>query len=276
MGMALELVTGFVTAAGATLTAATMAAGNTLAIRNAPFGSPIWLLNMWSDHQAAGIVQLRSPRLHDNVQGIRVRANISTVQPYLPAAFRQPLAPQDQLSLSIAGSVTAGDIETAVLLVYYEDLPGAAGRFIGQDELLSRSVDIVTVETAHTNLTTGGYSGEVALNSSFDLLKANTDYALMGYTCDIERAAVGIRGADTGNMRVGGPGDELGKDYTRSWFLDLAFRYGKAMIPVFNSANRAAILCDVADDENALAGRVIWIFAELGQGGSSFGSPFGK
>lgn len=267
MGMAMELVTGFTTAAGATLTAVTLASGNTLAIRNAPFGANIWLLNMWSDHQAAGIIQLRSPRLHDNVQGIRVRANISSTQPYLPAVFRQPLAPQDQLSLSSSGSATAGDIETSVLLVYYEDLPGAQGRFVGPDELQSRTVDIVTVETAHTNGTTGGYSGEVALNSSFDLLKANTDYALIGYTVDIERAAVGIRGADTGNMRVGGPGDELGKDYTRSWFLDLAMRWQKAMIPVFNSANRAAILCDVADDENATAGRAIWIFAELGQGG---------
>lgn len=265
MGMAMELITGFVTAPGATITAVTLAAGNTLSIRNAPFGSNIWLLNLWSDHQAVGIVQLRSPRLHDNVQGIRVRSVISQVQPYLPAVFRQPLSPQDQLSLGISGSAVGGDIETAVLMVYYEDLPGAQGRFISADELNSRTVDIVTVETVHTNGATGGYSGEVALNSSFDLLKANTDYALIGYDVDVERAAVGIRGSDTGNMRVGGPGDELGKDYTRSWFLDLAFRWQKAMIPVFNSANRAAILCDVADDENALAGRVIWIFAELGQ-----------
>lgn len=272
MGMAMELITGFVTAPGATITAVTLAAGNTLAIRNAPFGSNIWLLNMWSDHQAVGIVQLRSPRLHDNVQGIRVRSIASQTSPYLPAVFRQPLMAQDQLSLGVSGSAVGGDIETAVLMVYYEDLPGAAGRFISADELNSRTVDIVTVETAHTNGAVGGYSGEVTLNSSFDLLKANTDYALIGYDVDVERAAVGIRGSDTGNMRVGGPGDELGKDYTRSWFLDLAFRWQKAMIPVFNSANRAAILCDVADDENALAGRVIWIFAELGQGGGGYQS----
>ena len=39
MGMAMELITGFVTAPGAAITAVTLAAGNTLSIRNAPFGS---------------------------------------------------------------------------------------------------------------------------------------------------------------------------------------------------------------------------------------------
>src|SRR5437016_7931108 len=104
MGLAMEVVTGFVVAPGATLTAVTLAAGNSLTIRNAPFGAGIWLTNLWSDHQAAGIIQLRSPRLHDNVQGIRARTVISETKPLLPAFFKQPLVPQDNLSLLVSGS----------------------------------------------------------------------------------------------------------------------------------------------------------------------------
>jgi hypothetical protein len=263
MGLAMELITGFVTAPGATLTAVTLASGNSLGVRNAPFDQRVWLLNGWSDHQAAGIVRLRSPKLHDNVQGIRWRSVISEVQPILPYRMHQLLIPQDQLILEVSGSAVAGDIETACLLVYYENLPGTDARFTNPDDVDARTASIVTVETSHTAGAAGGYSGQVALNSSFDLLKANEDYALLGYQVNAECAAVRIQGADTGNLGVGGPGSDTDKHLTRHWFEILSRDYGMNMIPVFNSANKAGILCDVATDENAGTFVVSWIFAEL-------------
>jgi hypothetical protein len=264
MGLAMEVVTGFTTAAGAVPIAVTMAAGNSLVVRNTALNSRVWLLNLWTDHQVAGIVRLRSARLHDNVQGIRARTTISEVQPLLPRRFKQQLVPQDNLVLELSGSAVAGDIETVSLLLFYEDLPGADGLFVDADTLQDKTVEVVTVETSHTAAVTGGYQGEVTLTSSFDLLKANTYYALLGYVINGETCTVRMRGADTANMGVGGPGSETDRHLTRDWFRTIAADYGMPMVPVFNSANKGAILCDIAQDENAGTQVINWFFAELG------------
>ena len=263
MGMALELTTGFATAPGATPIAATIAAGNSLQVKNATPESRILLLNFWSDHQVAGIVQLRSPKLHDNVRGIRYRSNISEVQPYMPRLSKQPLYAQDVLVLEIAGSAVGGDIETACYLSWYENLPGVEGRFLSPEEVARRGVNTVTVETTHAAGAAGGYSGQVALNSGSDLLIANVDYALLGYVVNAECAAVRLLGPDTGNTGVGGPGSETDKHMTRHWFGDISQAYGLPLCPVINAANKAATLCDVATDENAGTFIVSWTFVQL-------------
>lgn len=263
MGMALEVTTGFATAPGATLTAATIAAGNSLQVKNATPDSRILFLNLWSDHQAAGIVQVRSPKLHDNVRGIRYRSSISEVQPYVPRYTKQPLFAQDVLILEIAGSAVAGDIETACFLTWYENLPGVEGRFVSPEDVFRRGVNTVTVETSHVTGAAGGYSGQVALNSSSDLLIANVDYALLGYVVNTECATVRLLGPDTGNTGVGGPGSDTDKHMTRHWFEDLSQAYGLPLCPVINAANKAATLCDVAQDENASTVIVSWTFVQL-------------
>ena len=263
MGAALEVISGFTTAAGAAFTGLTMATGNTLAIRNARLDAKVLLCNLWTDHQVAGEVRVRSPKLHDNVRGIHIRTVISECKPLLPLPSGQRLVPQDVLVVEQTGSAVGGDIETASLLLYYEDLPGADARFVGKAECVDRMAQLLTITTTHAPGAVGGYSGQVALNSTDDLLKANTDYALIGYHVDVECATVRWQGADTGNLGVGGPGDELGRDYTAEWFMDLSQKYGLPMIPVFNSANKAGILVDIAQDENAATVRLTSILAEL-------------
>lgn len=263
MGAALELLTGFTTAPGATLTALTMAAGNSLAIRNCDMTKKVTLLELWTDAQVAGIFRVRSPKMHDNVQGIRVRTTISDTAPLLPFGVGQRLWPQDVITAEQSGSAVAGDIETACMLVLYEDLPGANARFIGYDELMRRGVNQLTVETSHVAGAAGGYSGQVALNSSFDLLKANTDYALVGYITNLESAAIRWLGADVANLGIGGPGNETLRHVTTEWFLRLTQRWSMPMIPVFNAANKAGILVDVAQDENGGTSVVNSVFVEL-------------
>jgi hypothetical protein len=266
MGKAIELVTGFVTAPGATLTAATMAAGNSLTVRNADLRAMVRLLSLWTDSQAAGLVQLRSPKLHDNVRGIRVATVISEVQPLLPADFVQPLVPQDQLIFEISGSAVGGDIETGCFLVYYDDLPGTDARLIDAQTLREATVDIVTVDQTLALGTTGGYTGEEAINAESDLLKANTDYALIGYQCSAEAACVRWRGVDTGNLGVGGPASDSDKHLTRDWFRYLSLMVGLPTIPVFNSANKGGFLIDGAQDENGADVELTSILAELKPG----------
>lgn len=271
MGAALELLTGFVTAPSTTQTALGMATGNSLTIRAALADSPVKLLTAWVDAQLRGLLRIRSPKMHDNVQGIRLGTNATEVQPLIDPMFAQRLYPQDTLTVDLSGSATGGDIETAAMLIYYPDLPGQAGRFARPEDIRSKIRHVVTVENSIATGTAGGYSGEEAINADFDLLKANTDYALLGYVVspvagqtDGECACVRWRGVDTGNLGVGGPGSDTDKHLTRNWFVGLSERTGLALIPIFNMANRSGILVDVAQDENGLDVLVHSIFAELG------------
>lgn len=266
---ALEVLTGFATAPGATFTAVTVASGNSLTVRSGPIDSKISLLTAWSQQQAAGNVRIRSPRLHDNVQGIRLFSPADEIYPLVPVGYTQSLISQDTLTVEITGSAVAGQIETACLLVAYEDLPGVAGRFIDTAELSSRLKSIVTVENTLTMGITGGYSGERAINSQFDLLKANTDYALMGYLVSASVAVVRWRGVDTGNLGVGGPGHSRNKFLTSRWFVDMSDALGAPWIPVFNSANRAGILIDAATNQVVVSPVVTSIFGELGEAGAA-------
>jgi len=270
MGAALELLTGFVTAPSTTQTALTMATGNTLTIRNAAVDSQVKLLTCWVDAQIRGILRIRSPKLHDNVQGIRLGTNANVIHPLLFPNPGQRLYSQDALSVDLSGSATAGDIETACLLVYYPDMPGSSARFIDPNALRQRAVNTVAIENSLATGTAGGYSGEEAINADFDLLKNNVDYALVGYNVspvagqtDGGCAAVRWRGTDTGNYGVGGPGSDTMKWLTSQWFLWLSEWTGLPLIPVFNASNRGAILIDAAQDENGLDVIVNSIFVEL-------------
>lgn len=266
MGLGLEVLTGFATAPGATATALTMASGNSATIRSADSQADVRLLTAWADVQGAGQFRIRSPRLHDNSQGIRLDTTVSDASPLLPLGLNQRLYPQDALTLDIVGSATAGDIETACLLIYYSNLPGIEARLATWEQIRERIVHTFTVENTLSLGTAGGYSGEEAINAEFDLSKANTDYALIGYLVDTECATVRWRGSDTGNLGVGGPGNETLRHVTGEWFKRLAMMTGLPCIPIFNSANKAGILIDGAQDENGADPTVTSIFAELASG----------
>lgn len=266
MGAALRVVTGFVTAPGATFTAWTMAAGDSLTVQNARLDSKVMLLQAWADNQVAGTLRIRSPKLHDNVQGIRVGIVVSEVQPLLPDHFPQPLIPQDTLIAEQTGSAVAGDIETGAFLLWYEDLPGSEARFIDEATLMASGINLFPVENTLATGTAGGYSGEEAINAEFDQFHANVDYALLGYQVSAECAVVGWRGIDTGNLRVAGPGTDTDKRITGRWFLDLSRKYDLPLIPVMNAANKAGFLIDAVQDENGTDVTVNTIFVELAPG----------
>lgn len=266
MPKALEVIGFRATAIGATLAALTNNTGNSNIVRAAAPNTVAWLIQMWCDVQVAGTIRVRSPKLHDNVQGIRFDTVVSDVIPLMPWGVRQILYPQDTLTVELAGSAVAGDVEDACLLIYYDDLPGVQARLAKWSDIAGKIQQIVTVENTIATTTTGDWGGEEAINAEFDLLKANTDYALLGYTVDTEGGAVGWRGADTGNLRVGGPACETNRDLTTDWFKSLAIMLDLPLIPVFNSANKAGILIDAMQDENDANITVNSIFAELGSG----------
>jgi len=263
MGKALEIISGQATAPSTTLTDLTMNAGNSLSVRNTQNESPVYLLSIWGKHQTAGNIAVRSPQLHDNRNGIFLFDSAAASIPLTPYKMKQQLESDDTLVAQITGSATAGDIEIASMLLFYEDLKGIDAHLITSQELLSRSVDVMVAENSIATGTAGGWSGEEAINTEIDNWKAKTDYALIGYNVSALCGAVRWVGSDVGNLGVGGPGSVLDKKTTSNWFINLSDAMDLPLIPVFNSANKDAIFVSAHQDENGADVILTSIFMQL-------------
>lgn len=248
--MHLEAVGFGATAPGASGAAAAAFTGDSLTIKNARTGSRILIVGHISDQQTLGWQQMTHPSGHDTTRGYRASVPTGVTGNLLPVGLSIPMQPQELMSVTILGSATAGDIEQGVFLVWYEDSPFVVGHLITNDELMSRAVDVTTVQLSLATGTAGGWSGSEAINADSDLLRANTDYAILGVTSTAECLAVGIRAPDFGGQRVAIPAGAGWQQEQAEWFPRLAQETKLPMIPVFNSANRANILIDAAQDEN--------------------------
>lgn len=241
---ALEVVTGRVTNPGATFTAVTANTGNTFAIRSHPTVGSARLEEVWAQQATAGEVRVRSPRLHDDVVGIRLRSAAASVRRLLPEEAYQTLYSQDDLTVEMTGG--GAEVDSIALLMYYQDLPGINARLMSWEEISGRIEAIHSFPVAVAGpATSGDWSAGTRLDTTVDELKANRDYAVLGYTLDAECLAVAIAGTDTGNLKVGGPGPLLA-DETRAFFVDQGRRMGTPHIPVINAANRQGTLVHVA------------------------------
>lgn len=263
MGQALDVVSGFVTAPSTTLTGWTMAAGDSLTIRNGSPGKRIMLLSHWAKNKVAGTLVVRSPKMHDNVAGLKTAVLAADVEPLLPIGVGTIMYPVDVLTVQQSGSAVGGAIETGSLLVWYEDLPGASARLIDIPTLAKRQIDLMSTEVPITPGTAGGYSGGAAVNSSNDNFQAGYDYALLGGMVSARCGSVCVRGADTANMRVGFPGEPTKRDVTQRWFTLLSQQFNLPLIPVFASNNKGAITVDVTTDDAGTAVTVDLLFARL-------------
>jgi hypothetical protein len=263
MGLAFEVLAGRATNPAA-ITALTANSGDSFAIRSFPFESPAYIEDMWAKSATAGIVRVRSPRLHDNVQGIRFRTIAATSRSFIGDPFQQLLFPQDVLTFELQGG--GAETDNGFLGIYYRNLPGTDARLRLWPDIAGRIVNLLTVEVATTtSATVGDWSGGTAINATFDLLQANVDYAVLGYQSDVAVGAVAIRGPDTGNLRIGGPGTTESLE-TRDWFVRISDATGTPHIPVINAANKGATLLFVCDPANAAAVNVDLILAQLTPG----------
>lgn len=247
MGRALEIIAGFATNPGATLTTVTTSGGGSNVIRGTDTSKGTWLLSTWAFNATAGELRITSPRLHDQAQGIRNRVTAALTAPMAPghinAGFAQRLYAQDNLTIQVSGG--GAELDLGALLVGYDDLAGVAGRFIDQATLRKAGVNILTAEVTVTAVATGLWGGAVAINSSFDTLIANTDYALVGAMTDTRGLGIGITAVDFGNLRVGVPAEPSLRSITQNWFQILSDAFNAPYIPVFNSANKSTTLIDV-------------------------------
>jgi hypothetical protein len=214
-------------------------------------------------NHAAGAMRIRGPQMHDNVDGIRMALQASYNEEVPSPGRYQRINPSQFLIAEQSGDATAGNIEQGAFHVYYENLPGVNAHLISNEELLSRSLNICRARQELTAGTSGGYSGEQLLTADVDLFKADTEYALIGASIDASYNVIGIRGIDTGNLRIGLPGRVSINNQLSTWFIDMALRTGLACIPVFNMSNKDSIYVDVTNDEDEASPKIDLIFVEL-------------
>jgi hypothetical protein len=250
--MHLETITMTNVAPGAAGAAATAVTGDTLNIRNAKPGTAIRALAIWSTLQAAGFVGYTTPSGHDTTRGDQ------TPMPTLPNLVKPlgtplPFQPQETISPTIAGSAVALDVEQMSFLMLYEDLPGidTSRRLKRWDEVQKRIVRNTTVRAPIVSAAGPGYSGTALINASSNLLRAYTNYAVLGFSVSTNVHAVGIVGPDTGNQRVCCPGMATKPEITSQWFAMLSRAYDQPLIPIISSGNKDSTNIFVHTDENA-------------------------
>lgn len=243
MGQAWEVITGRALNPGAGPTALGANTGDSFQVRSTPDNQNAQLQGIWGFAATAGLLQLRSPRMHDVVRGLRYVLSANVVRNLLPDEAFTPMFSQDPLTFEIGGG--GAETDTGALLLYYPDLGGAQQRVYSWETIKPLIVDMATIEVAVTApATAGDWSAGTAINATNDNLKGNADYAILGYTVGTLCTAVGIKGADTSNFRVGGPGP-VEPIETRDWFVSLSKNTGLPAIPVVNQANRASTLVHV-------------------------------
>jgi hypothetical protein len=260
MGNAIQVITGrILNQAG--LTAWTANTGDSLTVRDFNDATPTYLEGMWGQSATAGTLRVRSARLHDFVQGIRFQLPAALIRNFLPDEASQPLFPNDVLTVEQAGG--AAETDSGSLLLYYTDLPGIAARLATWEQIRGRVVNILTAEVAVVGpVTAGDWSPGTNLNTTFDLLKADTDYAVLGYQTATACNAVAISGTDTGNLKAGGPGTTESIE-TRNWFVEMSKAKNKPYIPIINSNNRGATQAFVALNTAAGTVNVDYVLAQL-------------
>jgi hypothetical protein len=264
--MQLQLISAKGTAINTTLAALAAVSGDSLAIPNFDVSKNAWLLQVWADVQAAGTLRIRSPKWHDNVNGILIDTVASDATPLLPWGYRQRVYPGDNLIVELAGSATAGDEEFVSMLLAYEDLPGQQGQLWTPEQVQGRLSHVLTVENTITTLTTGVYTGAEAINAEIDQFQTDMMYAILGYKVDTECAAVRWRSPSWANTGVGGPGIETEAWLTSDWFSYLSERYKLPLIPVFSGNDKASVLVDALQDENGADVTVTTFLAAMRRG----------
>jgi hypothetical protein len=254
---------------GGAFEALTVGTGDSLSIANYRDGTRAWILEAWGANSAnACDFGLRSPRMHDNTRGLRLAYDFvptiagtqDRVQMLLPQAVRQPAYSSDTLIAEVNGTATNNVVFD--YLLYYEDLPGLDQNLATWAEIQPRIVNTLGIKVAVSAGATGDYGTAVALNATDDRLKADTYYAVLGATAQLQAALLTITGPDLSNFRVGLP-LLLTQQFSGGFFVDMSLRYGIAAIPVINANNRGNTLLQAAGASGAVVTAATVILAEL-------------
>lgn len=267
MGRALEVRSGFNAVSTLAFQPVTDSGADTTAIRNYPDGSRADLVQAWVNSAGGTDVslQVKSPRMHDNVDGITMLAPNQEPKRILPTYLSELVYAQDVLEVSLSDP-GVGNVVVESLLFHYTNLPGTDARLEQWATVSPRVRHMLGVPVALTSgATPGQYSGAVPINNTVDQFKANQDYAILGATVATAGASfttIGITCADFGNLRIGIPAS-IDPIETRDYFIDLSNDVGFGCVPIWNAANKGNFIVDVVDTAAATTATVTFLMALL-------------
>jgi hypothetical protein len=260
MGMAIDCVGFSATNPGSTGAAATVLSGDSFTVRNAAAGSRVILEEMIRQGAAAGFVRVRSPLLHDNVRGIMLTTTDTPSRMLFPPDIGQSLIPLDNLIVEISGG--AAEVDGGFLEIYYENALGLAARLHSPGDIIG---NVKYIKPLEVDVPVGGTAfvwTDLVITTTENLVHATSDYAVLGFITDTACAAVGIKGQDTGNLRVCGWGSTDPSD-TSDYFIKKSQRENRPWIPVINAANRFSTFATILTSAVAGTIKVQFILAEL-------------
>lgn len=248
--------------AGPVWTAVTTASGDSLTVRDFPDNANAWLYAMVVKGPHADAIRVWSPRLHDNVTGINVRNGEAVSTRTLSHRCPQMLYRADTLIEELNG--TAADVNGGSLHVYYESLPGASARLASWGDISGIIKSVKAFEVAVTNSGTAGTWTDTVVTTTENQFHADADYAVLGFGTDVANLAIGVKGQETGNLRICGPGTIVALD-TSDYFIKLSDELSKPAIPVWNANNRASFYVSTIDNVASSTPTVTLVCAELSQ-----------
>jgi hypothetical protein len=272
MPLAYELVLGYsASLSGTGLNALTAGANQSFTVRNFSTGQAVLEEVIGHDSVGAFRMQITSPKMHDTTYGLQFYSTPKTLGgtsvfnpvTLLPGVTNQPLYATDTLSWQAAGA--NADVVVGGLGIFYSDLSGIAARLYTWDHIRPLIVNLAGVQVSPvTSSTAGAWGTAVALNSGNYNLKANTDYAILGYQSQLPGGVIAFQGTDTGNLLIGGPVSTDSRN-NGSYFVDKAIQYHGPRIPVFNSNNAPGMTVNIANSGTGTTVPVSLTVAQLSQ-----------
>lgn len=262
MSRVLRSFAGYFTAAGAGLNQVNLVTGGTGTLAVDAFNTGnAYLEQCWVSGASLDFIRVRSPRMHDANQGIRLAVGGVFRQNLLPYGADAQVFSSDQPVYEIDATAAA----TAVIVgTYgYDNLGQGVSTLATWDEIQPRIQSIMSNTFTVVAGAIGAWGAGVALNNATDNLKANESYAVLGYTCDTAVAAIALNGTDTGNFDIAVPGDN-DPVRTKDYFIKMSKESGRPCIPVIQANNRAGTILKSTDSAAATSSLVSLIMAQLG------------
>ena len=257
---AIDTVVGIATNPGASLTAVTMNNGDSLTVRNFAPTDSAYLERVTRVGTSSGAARILSPLLHDDTRGITFTTPESPSVYLMPQGRGERLYAQDTLTVQVSGGTAETDL--VALSIYYTNLAGGSARLHSWGDIAPLISHIKPIEVDVTNSATKGAWTDTVITTTENILKANTDYAILGYITDTVQAMVGVKGIETQNLRVCGPGTTTTDD-TSNYFVDWSNREMTPHIPVFNAANAGGFYVSTCDTAASSTPKVQLVCAQL-------------